>query len=209
MRFNVIEALNSVTMVFPLLAWWKHRKTMRFNLLHKIMRFHVPFSTLFHLVSAFHARPSKLKDIMYHIDISLIHFSSFASSLKAIQRLFKRRNRTINTAIVATCMMHGHVVISNIQVDRPIYRFSTLLISGIPVCCIIYKQNNVSMIRRLLGYGALAFGLYLNNKKVMIGHPIFHVVLYKIYDNYFTVARMIDEEAKMSTLNISSLCKTV
>ena len=102
--------------------------------------------------------------------------------------------------------MHCHVVLWSLHGDRPLYRFTTLLVSGIPVCCIMYRQRNVGLIKKLCGYGVLAFEMYFVNQTYRIGHSIFHILLYGVYDNYFNMARLIDEEEKQSKADLYKLC---
>lgn len=165
---KILELLNAVSMIFPLLAWRKHRRTSN-SKLKSLMLLHIPISFTFHLLKSFHNRSPTL-DRLFKMDILCIHASSVISSLE---------NSTTKSPILPLVSIPFHI-----------YSFLKPLNKNLR--CSLIVLNNANVIRRCkiinicIRDGSLALICYLSQG---IGHPIFHIFLYNVYDNYFTMMK--------------------
>jgi len=178
MKIKFIQLLNAVTMIFPFFSWRKHGY-LSSNIIHKIMKFHIPISILFHLSSAF-LNKSKIVNILQHSDVFLIHLSSVTGTISVIKKLFPH-NKLLVKLIWVSGILHIQSFIYNIKYDKGDYRSCLLLINTIPV---IYKRK---ISRKTIFHILLAYKLYHFNSILIIGHSCFHIILYSIYNDYFMI----------------------
>lgn len=190
MKIKISQILNAATMIFPFLAWKKHRKLSN-NRVHKIMRIHIPISILYHIKEAFLNKNTILLNLLKHLDIFFIHLSAISGSIDVIHNFFPRR-KIFNNLIYLTSIFHIHSFIYNIKKDNGIYRSWVLIINSLPI--IICKKYNV---KKIIVHATLACGLYYFDDILIIGHSGFHIVLYNIYDDYFNIFTRVKSYQKL------------
>ena len=178
MRIHFPQLLNAVTMIFPVMAWLKHRRKMKKHALHKLMRLHLPVSMAYHTCCAFYA-PMKLCNILLQTDILFIHLSSFLGSLGILRKL---NNRRLFVMMTSTILPHCHAFFKNMTRDQSVYRFMLFVLNALP----IYKHKKKEC-SKLCVHGFACFFLYYYDQKLVIGHATFHMMLYSIYNNYFNM----------------------
>jgi hypothetical protein len=180
MRVNIIQLLNAATMIFPYVVWRKFKK-MKQDPLHRVMKYHVPIATCYHVCEAFFCLPALTRFLM-HADIFCIHMSSLAGSLSVIRKCFNNKHSVVCQVTVASCALHTHAFIKNIGRDQSRYRFILLVLNTMPVFIL-----DRGMFLRMLKNGSLAFSFFMNDRSLVVGHSCFHVMLYRVYDDYFTM----------------------
>jgi len=179
MKIKFIQLLNAATMIFPFFSWRKNRFHSS-NIIYKIMIFHIPISTLFHLTSAFLNNKSRIVSILQHSDVFLIHLSSVTGTISVIKKLFPCRKILVKF-IWLSGILHIRSFIYNIKYDNGNHRSFLLLINTIPV---IYKRK---VSKKTVFHIILAYKLYHFNNVLIIGHSCFHMILYNIYNDYFLI----------------------
>ena len=157
---KILELFNAVSMIFPLFAWRKHRRTTN-SRLKSLMLIHIPISFTFHLLKSFHSRSPTI-DTFFKMDILCIHASSMISSLE-------------HSRIPALTLL-----------SLPFHIYSFLQPLNKKLRCSLIVVDNIYYLRKIkvLRDGSIALICYLSQG---IGHPIFHIFLYNVYDNYFTM----------------------
>lgn len=169
MKFR--QLLNAATMIFPLLAWIKHKKRLKKSKVLSIMKFHIPVSILYHLSCAFNQQ-SILSNILYHIDVSFIHLTSFVCSLSVIN------NKLFRNVTYVSSIFHLHAFLKNLRSDQSKYRFFIFIMNALP----LFNYNKKRFFKLLIN-GAIIFPLF--NNIFIYGHAYFHILLYNIYNDYF------------------------
>lgn len=182
MRIQMTQLLNAASMFFPLMAWWKHRKECRHVSLHKIMKWHIPISTTYHLCVAF-GLPNPLSSLLFHTDVLMIHITSLSGALSVIRHSLPHQQKQWLAFISSTVPFHINALHRNLYKDQGTYRFALMVINAVPILCCHKKQ-----FMNLFTHASLAFVfLSIDAKHCRLGHSCFHITLYKIYDEYFMI----------------------
>lgn len=182
MKIKFVQLLNAATMIFPFFAWRKHRD-LSSNIIHKIMKIHIPISALFHLSASFMNKNSRILYLFQHTDILLIHISTIFGTISVIKNFFPRRKSLIKLTWISG-ILHIHSFIINIIYDNGDYRSILLIVNTLPI--IIYKRYKL---RKIFIHTLIACKLYHFNDILVIGHSCFHIMLYNIYDDYFIILK--------------------
>lgn len=159
---KLIEVLNAVSMIFSLFAWRKHRRSR--SKLKSLMLLHIPISFTFHLLRSF--TNARVVNVFFKMDILCIHASSIISSIE---------NSPAKLPIIPFVFIPFHI-------------YSFIKPWNKKLRCGLIVLNNANVIRKCkiinIRDGSIALICYLSPG---IGHPIFHLFLYNVYDNYFTM----------------------
>lgn len=171
------ELLNAVTMVFPLKIWWRTKnvlnKLKRRSILHFVMLFHIPISFLLHFTKAIKAKP-KICKTFFCLDILCIHISSIVASRDLC------RNIKASLFRISSLVLHIYTFThSIIKYDLPTLRF------------FMFFYDNFKLVTdmKIVTNGLMSFIVYRISllSKFVIGHSVFHVLLYNVYEEYFNI----------------------
>lgn len=161
------EIFNAVSMIFPLFAWWKHRRSK--SKMAKVVKYHCPLSFTYHLVKAFHP-VSRVTKVLLAIDQGCIHLCSMLA-----KRDLSKPPHTLSVPFHIITYVYSILI-----KDVPYARFSLIVLDNFKYI----RQNNEIIVQ-----GSIAFICFISsyNTNMQIGHSIFHVLMYKIYDNFFII----------------------
>lgn len=195
---NWFEVLNAVSMAFPFLAWWKHRKS---NISNRrvlgIVKVHAPIAMLYHACNSLLPKPP-LTRLFKCLDLICIHLTSLASA-KDIMGV----RRPSKPPIMFYLSIPFHAVTSALGCfyrDLPCIRFSLIVCNNHPL---LHIQKEQAVSRVLLG--SACYSSFHISDKYPIGHSIFHALLYPVYDGLFNI---IEQEEKHLTWHEQSASPT-
>lgn len=179
MKIDVFEIVNSVTMVFPWIAWWRHRKDKtKHRRVHALLAVHVPVSMAYHALNSFCPKFVVTRWFKM-LDIVCIHATSVAAA-KDLMGVFPPKNPPV--LYVATIPLHivacGATVACNR--DCPPLRFGLIVANNHTV----FEAHK----DKALQYAALSgscFGSFHLSWKYPVGHGVFHALLYQVYKDFF------------------------
>lgn len=172
----LIEIFNACSMIFPFFAFRKHRKRTKSALKH-VMCLHIPASFLFHSFKAFSRK--KLTKVFFSIDIILIHISSILTSYE-----YRRISGRSIKPMIAMIPIHGLSYMNSIvYTDFPMIRCGILAIdNGIIALHERYGKRVAGECSACILFYILSF-----RSRLYVGHTIFHMFLYNVYDIYFKI----------------------
>lgn len=173
------QVANAISMVFPLLAVFRHRRTA--SVLRRIVPFHAPISAAYHLSMAFpHKLGARLTRFLFSTDILLIHVTSLATSCE-----YRKRKGLANNIALRAFLLPAHVLSLAHTVfyrDIPILRCSLVVMDHIHL---LKRRNRVKIVRKAL----LAAFFFLASYQTHLqgSHALFHALLYPMYDEYIKI----------------------
>lgn len=177
------QVANAVSMVFPLLAVFKHHRVP--SALRRMVPIHVPLSAAYHLSMAFPQtrRVARLTHFLFSADILFIHVTSLAASYEYRKR---RGHNTAKTAALAPFhMLSIGMTVAN--KDQPIMRCTLVVIDHIH----LIRRPNRGRLLRISSMAAFCF-LVSYHSSFPITHSLFHALLYNMYDEHFKMLRTAD-----------------
>lgn len=166
------ELANALSMLSPLVCWFRHRRRHAHTRLHKMMIVHIPISALYHLSCALprcKAGVAVVRRVLRIADLVLIHVFSLTAAEDAgtVPRAAKAYN---GLCIYRTVRGHD----------------DTLLRLGAVSTCAYFglrhyaskSRSEKKKVMQLCSTGTLACALYVLDAHLHhVGHSLFHVVL--------------------------------
>ncbi len=180
MKIVISQVLNALTMVSPLICWFKTRKKYKTRFMHKLLIFHIPFSFFYHLACALPMHYN-LVNILKKIDFTLIH-------LYAMTYIFEKKYNMSDSVglLLNTYCIYG---VMNCK-EQELLRICSLIMVAHNF---ILRYKSVSNdtrkkhnTRNLYILGISCTMLYMNdNLLCYMGHPLFHILLGKLHIEIF------------------------
>lgn len=171
---HVFEWVNALTMVFPFAAWWKHRGNKRERgIVHRLLVFHIPASMMFHALNS--ALPASPWTFCFR---ALDYFFIHATALGVGHDLGQGRAAWVSSYPLHVASWWGSLWVR----DTPVARFGLLVWNSTPLLGRPEKRLEY------LAVGLACYGAFYVSYAWPIGHGIFHVLLYKVYDAHFKEA---------------------
>lgn len=173
-EMHITQIINAVTMVSPLICLWRNRKKK--SVFKKVLCVHIPLSMCYHLSCAF---PVSLKwaiTTLKTLDYTFIHMLSLASRID-----FKRYHNIHFSALGHTCL----IMTSIRKRDPALAKFGLMVFDHLH-----FRRIEPELAKRALKAGTITFTFYFYDKHIPIGHGIFHITLYWLFDIYF---KMLDK----------------
>ena len=169
---KIHEILNAITMISPILALCKHRKSSSF--MKKIMCIHIPISICYHIACALPILCNHpCKKVLRAMDFTCIHMTSLISSIE-----------TRNISVISCTQllaMHAFVLSKTLKNGAiPLLQYALFFSDNMHLFGICMTEARKASI-----IGSAAFLFYLTSVYIPIGHSIFHITLYWLYDSYF------------------------
>lgn len=166
MRIHILQALNAITMVFPLASLVRHFKTSR-GIMKHVLLLHIPVSFAFHAVAAIRG-PSRA---LYALDTLGIHASCLVSNIDMMGQFRPAKHIPISLA-------HSYLWAKGAVAGQeyPTALFLLALGNNLDVFGAHKKHATLAA---LSGLGAVL--------AIKPAHPLFHVLLYGVYEPYFKV----------------------
>lgn len=169
------ELANALSMISPLICWFKQRCRHSAKRMHKLMVLHIPVSFAYHMACAlpFLKKRVLLVRILKSCDLIFIHiFSLIAAREVRINPCYKNTescNFIIPKILNSICMFR--IAIGNEDTMLRIVSLYT---------CAIYAVKGYSpyKVSRLAVTGSVACALFLLDEHLCyLGHSSFHIVL--------------------------------
>lgn len=186
------QVANAVSMVFPLLAVFKHRRVP--SALKRLVPIHVPFSVAYHLSMAFPQtrRVARLTRFLFSADILFIHLTSLTASYEYRKRRGHKATKTVallpfHTLSLAKTVSHK---------DQPIFRCALVVVDHIH----LVRRPNRGRLMRISSMAAFCF-LVSYHSSFPITHSLFHALLYNMYDEHFKMCK------SHSSKDLPALCR--
>lgn len=188
--FLWFELCNAITMVSPLAAWQRHRKTHKKKRMHKLLGFHIPVSMMYHFCCSAPFTMCKLfRPHLRVLDLCCIHIYALVSShdikthlrpeLRHESKDVIRVHRSITKALNLTCVLrifYGH--------EDKMTRILAIYLStldGLQNCTRLKKH-------RIMFCGSLSSCLYMfDDVLYKCGHSVFHLLLGGIHTQLYTL----------------------
>lgn len=174
----VPQIFNSVSMLMPFIAWWKHRKSQKQNRLHKVLKIHIPISCMYHLTAAFSL---PISQILRGIDIFFVHMQGLASGSEIIRLARCEKHKQIAHRMLGmSLILHWITYCKNMKDDLSLSRYLLVMLNNSSMYGV--KRD---VFWKLMLYGAIGYKLYYLDTKIYVGHALFHCILFFIYNTYF------------------------
>lgn len=169
------EVLNAISMFFPFAAMRKHKKTK--SKLKHLMVIHIPISFVYHACRALRI-DNKIVKTLFTLDILCIQASS---AITSIEYKYKTKKPLLSHCLVSIPL---HYMAYEYR-EFPLYRTCIIAYDNKCLMETSYKKNII-----LTGIYCCLFFNVSYHSKFEVGHSMFHVCLYRVYDIYFKLIDM-------------------
>lgn len=171
---NLIQIANSISMIFPLIAWWKNRKKYPKSIMNKLLIIHTPVSFIYHTVCAFRSNFRLLQ----FADYVLIHLTSLITGnhiVKNCHPILRFITQTMTYPIHTKACLDVFFNYENINL-----RFFAIILNNIPLIW-VYPFISFEIITNCV----LSYKLYTFKSGAY--HPLFHALLLHLYNKCYEV----------------------
>lgn len=180
----LVELLNAISMISPLISWIKHRRKKNASKLHKYLPTQLIISCIYHTCSALFNRPILLRSLRA-LDIFSIHICSLMCCVDGINgtktKRFKRPARIL--CLYGSIPFLVHDIIYNVAIKNRVFfvhRFALIIQNNIQFLYLIPLKDNILLITSA---GTCAY--FYNNTSRGLSHTYFHLSLYTLFDEYW------------------------
>lgn len=175
------EFANAVTMISPLICWFRQRCRHSTKKIHKLMVYHIPVSFAYHLSGAFPClyRFAFLRRVLKAADLIFIHVISMVAAREV--RIVKPKpfEFAIPKALNVVCM--HRIACGN---EDTMLRVASLY------SCALYALKGYAwhQVLRLALTGSVACALFLlDDNLYSFGHSSFHIILGVFQNQIFDI----------------------